>query len=157
MQLGLKLPTGRTNFNFSDGPQAGSALDRGLQPGTGTTDALIGVYHFGALTEKLSYFANALVQLPLNAKDDFKPGAGFNMNLGVRYLTSSGITPQFQINARTEKRESGTNADVANSGSTILNLSPGVTVPIGKDIQAYGYIQIPIYQRVNGLILSTFH
>ncbi len=157
VQFGLKLPTGRTNFNFTDGPQAGSPLDRGLQPGTGTADVLLGAYHFGAFTEQLGYFANTIVQLPVNAKDGFKPGAGLNINLGFRYLTDSGITPQLQLNTRLEKRESGSNADAENSGATLVNLSPGVTLPISKNVNVYGYIQVPIYQRVNGLQLEPHY
>ncbi|MEY4489122.1 MAG: hypothetical protein RIQ79_1630, partial [Verrucomicrobiota bacterium] len=35
IQLGFKLPTGDFDQNFATGPQAGGALDRGLQLGTG--------------------------------------------------------------------------------------------------------------------------
>ena len=42
LQFGLKLPTGKTDVDFQTGPQAGTLLDRGLQPGTGSTDALMG-------------------------------------------------------------------------------------------------------------------
>ena len=154
VQLGLKLPTGRTNINFSTGPQAGAALDRGLQPGTGTTDLLLGIYHFGALNDELSYFANALAQVPLNSRNDFRPGAGITANAGVRYQTSGGIEPQLQLNVRSERRESGFNADIANSGATLVNLSPGVAVPITRQMQAYAFVQVPVYQRVNGLQLE---
>ena len=41
--FGLKLPTGETNDTFKNG----KALDRGLELGTGTTDLLLGAYHFG--------------------------------------------------------------------------------------------------------------
>ncbi len=151
LQFGLKIPTGRTNYIFNSGPQAGEALDRGLQPGTGTTDVLLGVYHFGALTEKLSYFANALAQVPLNSKDGFRPGAGLNMNAGLRYLNESGISPQLQINIRTERREAGANADTDNSGATLVNLSPGIAWSVGRQAEAYAFLQLPVYQRVNGL------
>jgi hypothetical protein len=154
VQFGLKVPTGRINYRFAEGPQSGGPLDRGLQPGTGTTDLLLGVYHFGALSEELGYFANALAQVPLNSRDQFRPGAGLTVNVGMRYQTASGIEPQLQINARTERRESGANADVDNSGATLVNLSPGVAVPINKQLQAYAFVQLPIYQRVNGLQLE---
>ncbi|HEX9390779.1 MAG TPA: hypothetical protein VF928_05655 [Usitatibacteraceae bacterium] len=154
VQFGLKLPTGRRNYNFSNGPQTDNPLDRGLQPGTGTTDALLGAYHFGALSDDLSYFANVLAQIPLNARDGFKPGAGVNVNMGIRYRANGFITPQLQINARAERRESGANADIDNSGATLVNISPGVGIQLTKAVQAYGYLQVPIYQRVNGLQLE---
>ncbi len=37
IQFGLKFATGSFHNEFIDGPQVGSPLDRGLQPGTGTT------------------------------------------------------------------------------------------------------------------------
>ncbi len=155
IQAGLKLASGAFHNTFIDGPQAGQPLDRGLQPGTGTTDLLLGAYHFGTLNRDWDYFSQAIVQLPLNSREDFRPGAGLNLNVGVRYFVSETVTPHVQINARIEKRESGANADVANSGATLVNLSPGLTVRVTKDASIYGYVQVPIYQRVNGLQLES--
>ncbi|MEO8004305.1 MAG: hypothetical protein ABI771_05330 [Betaproteobacteria bacterium] len=154
IQFGLKLPTGSIDANFRAGPQVDTPLDRGLQPGTGTTDLLIGVYQFGALSRDWDYFGQALVQQPLNSRDDFRPGTGLNVNAGVRYVAFESIIPHLQVNARIEKRESGANADVDNSGATLVYLSPGATVPITHALQIYGFFQVPIYQRVNGYQLE---
>jgi hypothetical protein len=151
VQFGLKLPTGRTDLNFADGPQAGEALDRGLQPGTGSTDLLLGIFRFGPINQNFDYFAQALLQIPLTSTDDFKPGAGLNVTAGVRYVTGSVVVPQLQINARTERRESGSNADIPNSGATLIYLSPGATVSLTDKVKLYGFFQVPIYQRVTGL------
>lgn len=151
VQFGLKLPTGGFHNSFTDGPQAGQPLDRGLQPGTGTTDLLLGIYHFEALSRDWDYFAAALLQQPLNSREDFRPGTGINVNLGVRYMANEAVIPHLQINARSEGRESGLNADVDNSGATLIYLSPGVTFSVGNDMSVYAFIQLPIYQRVNGL------
>lgn len=51
VQLGLKLPTGSHTETFTGGPIAGQPLDRGLQPGTGTTDLLVGAYHFAPISQ----------------------------------------------------------------------------------------------------------
>jgi hypothetical protein len=155
--LGLKLPTGETDDTFKDG----SALDRGLQLGTGTTDLLLGGYHFGSINRDWDYFAQGTIQIALNKHHDFRPGNGLNATAGVRYMGFESFIPQLQLNARIEKRESGAEADVANSGATLLYFSPGVTVPINKTVQAFGFVQVPIYQRVNGyqiepnVLLST--
>jgi hypothetical protein len=152
--FGLKLATGSTGVNFRAGPQAGQALDRGLQPGTGSTDLLLGVYRFGPISQSLDFFAQALLQLPLTSKDEFKPGAGANLTAGVRYVTGGSVVPHLQINVRTERRESGANADIPNSGATLAYLSPGATVTLTDRLKAYGFVQVPIYQRVNGLQLE---
>jgi hypothetical protein len=149
-QFGVKLATGQTDVRFRDGPQAGAPLDRGLQPGTGSTDLLFGVYGFGPINQSFDYFTQALLQVPVTSKDDFKPGVGANITAGVRYVSELPVVPHLQLNVRTERRESGANADVDNSGATLAYLSPGLTWGITDKVQAYGFFQVPIYQRVTG-------
>lgn len=152
--FGLKLATGATDTNFYAGPQAGERLDAGLQAGTGTTDALIGVYNFGDLASTLGYFAQATLQQPLAAHDAFRPGTGLNLNAGLRYTAWQRVTPQLQFNVRSEKRESGANADIPNSGATLAYLSPGINVRFNRHWDGFAYVQLPVYQRVNGLQLE---
>ncbi len=151
VQLGFKLATGSFDNNFIAGPQEGEPLDRGLQPGTGTTDLLVGAFNFGALSRNWDYFAQGMLQQPLNSRDGFRPGTGFNLNAGFRYVGIEHVVPSIQVNARIEGRESGPNADVENSGATLVYLSPGVNFQIVDRLHAYLYAQVPVYQRVNGL------
>jgi hypothetical protein len=153
--LGVKLATGSFHNNFIDGPQEGAPLDRGLQPGTGTTDLLIGAYTFGAVNRDWDYFSEAIVQQPLAAREDFRPGTGLNVTLGARYMSLEGVTPQIQVNMRAERRETGLNADSVNSGATLVYLSPGATVKLTPKASAYAFLQVPIYQRVNGLQIES--
>jgi len=155
VQAGVKLATGSYNNTFVDGPQAGNPLDRGVQPGTGTTDLLMGVFKFGSINRDWDYFGQALVQQPMNSKENFRPGTGLNVNFGVQYVSFERIIPQLQINTRTEKRESGANADIANSGATLVYLSPGITVKVTPAIQAFVFVQVPIYQNVNGFQIEA--
>jgi len=150
VQVGLKLPTGSFRNNFIAGPERGQPLDRGLQPGTGTTDLLIGAYTFGAVSRDWDWFGEAILQQPLNSREEFRPGTGLNLTLGARYMSLENVRPQLQVNVRTERRESGANADVENSGATLVYLSPGVNVRLTDSASLYGYFQVPIYQRVNG-------
>jgi hypothetical protein len=153
VQFGLKLPTGRIGDTFRSGPVAGEIVDRGLQLGTGTTDLLLGVYTVRALGANLAYFGNLLWQQPLNSREQFKPGAGVNLTLGLRYtgVLPARLSPQLQINVRAEGRESGANADVENSGATLAYLSPGVGFRLSDQLDGFAFLQVPIYQRVNGL------
>ena len=151
VQVGVKFATGSFDNTFFSGPQAGNLLDRGLQPGTGTTDLIVGLYNFGTLGRDWDYFAQGFVQQPLNSRDGFRPGTGLNVNVGIRYVALKAITPQLQINVRAEKRESGDEADIENSGATLAYLSPGVTANLTHHVRAYGFVQVPLYQRVNGL------
>ncbi len=154
MTLGLKLPTGKQDFNFSTGPGAGTSLDRSLQPGTGSTDLIIGVYRFDSLSPTLDWFTQALFQMALTTRDDYRPGNAFNLNLGVRYTGFGNIMPQLQINGQRRSKDTGANADPSNTGGTLVYLSPGVTIKITDNTKIYSFIQLPLYQYVEGLQLA---
>jgi hypothetical protein len=154
VQLGLKLPTGAIHQHFKSGPEAGTPVDRGLQPGTGTTDLVIGAYHFGKLADRFDYAVQVQGQAPLTSRDQFRPGASANFSAGIHYEGWAGITPQLQLNFKHAAKDTGANADRANSGGEQLYVSPGVTVPMGDSLSAYGSVQIPVYQRVNGYQLA---
>ena len=58
-----------------------------------------------------------------------------------------------QLNLRHRARDTGTQAEPANSGSTRAEISPGITLGVGQASTLYAYLQVPIYQRVNGIQL----
>lgn len=151
VQVGVKLATGGTRQTFNAGVQAGEPLDRGLQLGTGTTDLLLGFYAFGALAQDWGVFGQVLFQKPMGEKDGFKPGDGVNANVGIRYAGLADFTPHLQVNVRAEGRESGVQADIDNSGATLVYLSPGLTFNVSPAFQVYAFAQVPVAQRVTGL------
>jgi hypothetical protein len=154
LQFGFKLPTGRFDQTFADGPQAGELLDRGLQLGTGTTDLLAGVSWFTRPAVNFGYFASVMLQQPLAPREDFLPSTSVTFSTGVRWLNPSRFTPQLQVNVKAEGREHGAEADTPNSGGTLAYLSPGVTAELTAHTSAFVFVQLPVYQRVNGLQLE---
>ena len=153
-QFGLKLPTGRFDQAFSAGPQAGELLDRGLQLGTGTTDLLAGVSWFTRPAENLGAFLQVTGQQPLAERAGFSPSASLNFSGGLRGLNLGRFTPQLQLNVKIEGREHGAAADRDNSGGTLAYLSPGLTCELAARTRAFVFVQLPVYQRVNGLQLE---
>jgi len=154
VQFGLKLPTGRFDQNFVEGPATGSLLDRGLQLGTGTTDLLAGVSWFARPATAIGVFVQGTLQQPVAERAGFIPSASVTLSGGVRWLNTSRFTPQLQVNLKTEAREHGAEADTANSGGTLAYLSPGVTAEVTGRSSAFVFVQLPVYQRVNGLQLE---
>lgn len=155
--FGLKLATGsHTKYGDSTDPTSPDPvlIDRGLQPGSGTTDGILGAYYTDTLSRNWDYFVQALLQKALNSKDQYKPGDAINVNAGVRYMEFASFAPQLQLNARHVERDSGDNADVFSTGGTLVYLSPGVSVPLTKQTSVYGFVQVPIYQNVNGVQLA---
>lgn len=154
VQFGLKLPTGSYTQNFDGGPIAGQPLDRGLQPGTGTTDAIVGAFRFSPLSQNWNYFTQAIVQIPLNSRADYKPGQALNLNAGLRYFGFDKVVPQIQLNVKFLGKDSGANATPDDSGGTTVYLSPGFTAPLTEKVKVYGSVQLPIYRNLNGYQLA---
>jgi len=156
--FGLKLPTGsHTQTGTSTDPSNpgdSASIDPGLQPGTGTTDLILGVYYFDALNKNWDYFAQATVQKALDTVDEYRPGTGYNVNVGVRYMAWQGITPQLQLNTRYVIHDHGDYADQVSTGGTLMYLSPGVSVAVSKQTTLYSFVQLPVYQKVNGVQLA---
>jgi hypothetical protein len=157
LQFVLKWPTGAHDVVFASGTEAGEPLDRGLQPGSGTTDLLLGIYRFGTLNQDWDYFAQALAQIPLDSQDGFRPGDSLNANFGLRYVANETVVPEIQINSRVVRRDSGIDADADNSGGTLVDLSPGMSVKVGDKMSLFGFVQVPLWQRVNGLQLAPHY
>jgi len=147
---GLKLPTGRTTVANGDGEVA----ERTLQPGTGTTDALLGAYYREALGNlNASWFVQANLQLPLDTYHEFKPGNQVLIDVGGRWEATDKLGLMLQLNAHYKARDSGAEAEPEDSGSRTLSISPGFTYALTPTVQVYAFVQLPVYQRVNGVQL----
>jgi len=152
INFGLKLPTGKFDVRNAEGELA----ERTLQPGSGTTDALLGGYYAQLLPAKdLSWFVQALAQLPLNSREEYRPGTRIGIDAGLRYSANEHLALLVQLNALYRGRDSGANAEPEDSGGRWLFLSPGVSVSLTRDVLAYAFVQLPLYQYVNGVQLTA--
>jgi hypothetical protein len=157
VQLGVKLPTGRygTDVKFYDGPNAGSPLDASLQPGTGSTDIILGAYYYRAVGEDFDFFVNAQFQSALTSKqnqpgDDFRPGNSVTLSFGVRYEVNPRWVPQLQMNLVHKNVDQGALADITDTAGYIAYLSPGLTAQVVGNLHAYGFAQLPVYSDLVG-------
>lgn len=156
LQMGLTLPTGAFHRTFSSGPGAGELIDRGLQPGTGTVQALLGAYHYRRITSNVALIAQAQAHFALHSREGFRPGTIGEGSLSLQYLglklgsTRGRLIPELQINTRITARESGLASDRDNSGGEQVYLAPGMTAKITPTISLFANVQVPLYQRVSG-------
>jgi hypothetical protein len=152
LNFGLKLPTGKFDERNADGDLA----ERSLQPGSGTTDALLGAYFSSNLPlRNLSWFVQGLFQAALNEREDFKPGNKFGLDLGTRYEAGERVGLMLQLNYLQKARDSGAEAEPNDSGGTFWFISPGASWNLTKAFQVYGFVQVPLYQKVNGVQLTA--
>jgi hypothetical protein len=171
LQLGVKLPTGRyggQNVNtgatvgrnpvfFSSGPNAssGQALDTSLQPGTGSTDLIVGAYYYQAISQNFDAFINGQFQSAVaenlnQSGGDYRPGNLASVSFGLRYEANPKVVPQLQVNIYRKSHDQGALADTGNTAGTVVYLSPGVTVSVWKNLQVYGFVQRAIYSKLDG-------
>ncbi|HVO26127.1 MAG TPA: transporter [Candidatus Margulisiibacteriota bacterium] len=157
LQLGLKLPTGQygTSVNFSSGPSAGTPLDASLQPGTGSTDVIVGAYYYQAISQDFDVFANGQFQSAVKHKqdqpgNDFRPGNSTTVSVGLRYEGSPRWVPQLQLNALHRAADQGALADTENTAGTVVYVSPGITAQVARHLHAYGFVQVPVHSNLSG-------
>ncbi|HEY4038472.1 MAG TPA: hypothetical protein VGM15_06585 [Burkholderiaceae bacterium] len=154
---GVKLPTSVTDEPFN-GP-AGGTVDPSLQPGTGSTDLLLGGFYSDGL-EKLGWFAQGLWQHAVASQAGYRPGDALTLNVGLRYADmGQAIVPLFQVNYAHRNVDTGNLVNVEFDGSPLtggdlLYLAPGVSAHLGAGFSAYGYVQFPVFQDVNGVQLT---
>ena len=152
LTFGVKLPTGRIDVANAQGEQA----ERTLQPGTGTTDLLLGAHYHAALPlRSLSWFAQAQVVVPMNARDDYKPGKQLHLDGGVRYAAAQDVALMLQLNYHVRGRDRGGNAEPDDSGQRQAFVSPGASWNFARNAQLYAFVQLPVYQNVNGVQLTA--
>lgn len=149
---GVKVPTGETSVTNA----AGASAERSLQPGSGTTDLVLGYYAhaldmFG--DTPVRYFAQAQLQAPIAEARGYRPGQSYSVDLGAAYPASGSWNGLLQANLLVRERERGREGEPANSGGSFLWLSPGVGFTAGPSTQVYAFVQVPMYQRVTGVQL----
>src|SRR6267378_4487921 len=131
---------------------------RTLQPGTGTTDALAGVYYTRILPARnLSWFGQAMLQLPLNYHQDYRPGKRLSLDAGLRYGVGDNLGLMLQANMLFRSHDRGEQAEPDDTGGRSVFISPGVSYALTKSVQVYGFLQLPVYQYVNGVQLTARH
>ena len=60
-----------------------------------------------------------------------------------------------QLNAARRSRDSGAQAEPDNSGSTTVALAPGISAAVADHDMLYAFVQLPLYQKVNGIQLVS--
>jgi hypothetical protein len=174
LQLGIKLPTGdyggpnaagtgavgRNPTAFTTGPNSqisspGNLLDTSLNPGTGSTDLIVGAYYFQPVSQDFDAFINGQFQSAVTEKldqsgEDYRPGNQATVSFGVRYEADPAVVPQLQVNISRKSSDQGALADTTDTAGIVAYLGPGVTWSVMKNLQAYAFVQLPIYSKLDG-------
>lgn len=150
--FGLKLPTGRTDVSNAADDEA----ERSLQPGSGTTDAILGAFYHAQLPrQSASWFTQVQLQQALHKRSDFAPGRQLSIDIGYAQRLGDKLSALVQLNAVAKQRDRGGNAEPASSGGRSLFLSPGLSYEVADGMRLYGFFQQPLHQHVHGVQLTA--
>ncbi len=157
LELGVKLPSGKYGdaVKFNGGPAEGEPLDASLQPGTGSTDVIVGAYYYKAISQNFDFFIDGEFQAAVRHHqdepgNDFRPGNATTMSFGLRYEAHPAWVPQLQVNLLHKGRDQGALADVESTAGNIAYLSPGITLKVADRWHVFGFAQIPVYRNLYG-------
>ena len=152
LTFGIKLPTGKFDVANDHGDKA----ERSLQPGTGTTDLIIGAYYHRKLpADGLSWFVQGQVQHALNSRDHYRPGSQLGLDFGVRKGVTAKLGVLAQLNFVNKRADHGSEAEPESSGGRYLYASPGLSYAIASSAQLYLFYQVPVQRHVEGVQLTA--
>ncbi len=149
--FGLKLPTGATDVSNADGAEA----ERSLQPGSGTTDLLLGGQLRQALDGGSQLFASLAAEWAAGEHNGYRPGHRMHLDLGWQLALGDRLSLPLQLNLTLKGRDRGEEAEPEDSGGTTVAISPGVSYLVAPGWMIYGAWQKPIHQDVHGVQLTA--
>ena len=154
---GLKLPTG----DYDQRDNQGNPLSPSLQLGTGSVDIPVG-FVFTAFKDRVGFNSAFLHQFN-NESDGFRFGDETKVNLALGYRLFPKVYQSFQdkvlnayleINTVVSRHASLNDRNMANSGGTLIFLTPGFQVVLNPRFLVEAAFQIPIVQEQNGSQLA---
>jgi hypothetical protein len=139
------IPTGPSNVTNAQGVEA----ERSLQPGTGATSGVFGLYTNCAANDGSLWFAQLKFQGAMATKDDYRPGNQLLLTGGASWPVSDSVALLGRLIALRHGRDSGANAEPEESGGRSLFIRPGVSYTVSPSVQLCAFAQLPLYRYVN--------
>jgi hypothetical protein len=166
--LAVKLPTGSRSSKNAEGDEA----EPTIAPGSGSTDLSASiVFQTTANVPSLSrgplgnnaalpLFVGVTARRNGTGTKDYRTGSEIQVNAGANYPVSETFQFLFQLNYRAKTKDDVGKTDAVrdDTGGTFLYASPGTRVVFSPHAAVYGYVQLPLYQRINGInIVSRYN
>ncbi|HKO02089.1 MAG TPA: hypothetical protein VJ032_10370 [Thermoanaerobaculia bacterium] len=161
---GIKLPTGSHDRANDDGEIA----EAPIQPGTGSTDFLVGLsWEKGLLRTTAAHgpmgnvamiplFVSATFRRNGSGAQDYRVGNEWQLNAGSAYPLFSRVELLGQLNVRRKSRDFSPEDGGLDpfTGGTFVYASPGLRFSGGRGA-IYALVQLPLYRDVNGIQLTA--
>jgi len=163
LMAGFRAPTGARHVDEFDGEEP----EPPARPGTGAWSALAGAGTQWSLGVRMPGGAHGSMPLRLGilgrangrGTERYRIGSELQSNVGIAYPIARPLevllSGDFRVRAKDDVGD--TDAEAGNTGGTWGFFSPGLRVEAGKTAFT-GIVQLPVYQRVNGInLVSDFN
>lgn len=144
---GVKTPWGRNELE-----EETLRLDEHLQPGTGATDFFGGVAAAYLLDETSSLFGSAQARRTGTNDFAYRYGSSLLANAGYERKVAPWLDAVLELNYRAAARDR-VDADGgrdANTGGSILYVTPRAAFDVGAGLVVRAAVQIPVVKNLNG-------
>jgi len=162
---GVELPTGERRPSNDEGETA----EPTLAPGSGSTDVFAGfVFQTQVPVPSLSsgplgsaaampFFAGATYRRNGRGTEKYRQSDELLVNAGVIYPLFTRLQVLAQVNADFRAKDDvGNTHELRNhTGRIAVYVTPGLRVGLPGGLAAYWLVQIPLYQRVNGIQITS--
>ena len=161
---GVKLPTGTDDLTLN-------VSRRYLQPGTGTTDFILGLRRdYAATSDRPQCFWQLGAQGAVFSDANFRPGTTLSATAGVRYELASTLAFSLQATALRQFRDKNTKAAAGNvayaedleTAAFSTHLAAGLTYKLTTNTRAYVYYSCSLKNnnladKPNGTEVNVVH
>ena len=162
---GLGLPTGATDLRND----AGALAEPSLQPGTGGWSLLLNAGYRNHVRLPLlnggrqdggapsMWTISSSLRLNTRGEADYRYGDEWLTHAGLHHSVNSSVDllGQFVVRWRGHDDVGDTGEPIDATGGTSIYLSPGLNLKLAQGLSAYGYYQLPIFQDVNEVQLTS--
>jgi hypothetical protein len=159
VSAGVKAPTGLRNVEEVDGDQP----EPSARPGTGSWDFQAGLGAEWRLSGGSADRGGIPVRLSVNGRwngrgtERYQVGNEVAVHLATEIPATSWGSILLQTNFRVREKDDVGNydAEAGNTGGTALFVTPGLRIGAGPMTSVTALVQLPVYQRVNGIQLVS--
>ncbi len=157
LTAGIKIPTGKTHVEEF----AGEEPEPPARPGNGAWTAILGAGTEWRITTRMpgGSFGSMPIRFSITGRaggrgtERYRVGSELQTNLGAGYPLTRGIEFLLSGDVRIRAKDDpgDTDAEAGHTGGTWVYASPGLRVVGAGRTAISAVVQVPIYQRVNGI------
>lgn len=148
LQLGVK-----TSWGENDLTRDGERLDEHLQPGTGSTDWVVGTAAVYVVDPASSLFGSVEYRRTGSNDHGYRYGRAFLGNFGFERRLGGFVDSVLEVNYRhagKDRVDSGGELD-PNTGGSVVYVTPRVVLTLSDRLVARLSAQVPVATRLNGV------